>query len=64
MVVYTQHTSCLQKLHCALGSDSWISEAYDRTKIRAGKKKAKIAAARKLLVTMYCMLKEGRKYHA
>jgi len=45
-------------------SDSWISEAYNRIKIRAGKKKAKIAAARKLLVTMYCMLKEGRKYHA
>jgi transposase len=45
-------------------SDSWITDAYNRIKIRAGKKKAKIAAARKLLVTMYCLLKEGREYRA
>jgi len=45
-------------------SDSWITEAYRRIKIRAGSKKAKIAAARKLLITIYCLLKEGRGYNA
>jgi transposase len=45
-------------------SDSWITDAYNHIRINAGKKKAKIAAARKLLITMHCMLKEGREYRA
>lgn len=47
-------------MHCP---DSWISIAYHRIALHAGKKKAVIAAAKRLLDTIYIMLIEDRRYH-
>lgn len=47
-------------MHCP---DSWITAAYRRIALHAGKKKAVIAAAKRLLDTIYIMLIEDRRYH-
>ncbi len=47
-------------LHC---KDSFITRAYHRIRVRAGNKKAKIAAARKLLQLIYLMLRRNETYH-
>ncbi len=46
-------------MHCP---DSWITTAYHRITLDAGKKKATIAAAKRLLHTIYLMLIEDRRY--
>ena len=46
-------------MHCP---DSWITRSYRRIAQNAGKKKAAIAAAKRLLRTIYLMLIEDRRY--
>ncbi len=46
-------------MHCP---DSWITKAYHRISENAGRKKATIAAAKRLLHTIYLMLIEDRRY--
>ena len=46
-------------MHCP---DSWITRSYRRIAQNAGKKKAVIAAAKRLLRTIYLMLMEDRRY--
>ncbi len=53
---------CVQ-IHINNCPDSAITNAYNQIRIRAGKKKARIAAARRLLRVIYWMLKRNETYH-
>ena len=50
------------QIHIIQCPDSPVAFAYNRVKVRAGSKKARVAAARHLLRIIYCILKDQRNY--
>jgi transposase len=50
-------------IHIKRKPNSPIAYAYNNIKVRAGKKKAKVGAAKRLLRTIYWMLKRDEEYH-
>lgn len=54
----------IQCAHIHVRSYSWITQHYHKIAKKKGKQKAVVAAARKMLKAMYCMLKEKEEFHA
>lgn len=53
----------VQAAHRLVRKETWAKKFVGRLSVRAGKKKAIVALARKLAVIVYCVLKEQRPYY-